>query len=75
MSLGISLGMSLGAEVGASVGPVVLVGNVDVGLAPGPHAAAIASVSVEPRISRILFKAQSSLVPQNKKKRPQVAVP
>ena len=55
-----SLGMSLGADVGASVGPVVFVGNDEVVPAPGPHAAAIASVSVAPKIIRILFKAQSS---------------
>ena len=68
-----SLGRLLGIDVGASVGPVVLVGNDDVGLAPGPQAAAIASVITPPRIRRILFKAQSSLETQRKKR--QVAVP
>jgi hypothetical protein len=52
--------MSLGADVGASVGPVVFAGNDDVVPAPGPQAAAVASVRAAPRISRILFKAQSS---------------
>jgi len=72
MSLGISLGISLGVGasvgislgVGASVGPVVLTGNDDVLPAFWPQAAAMVSVSVAPRIRRILFKAQSSLVPQ-----------
>ena len=62
MVLGSSLGMVLGIDVGASVGPVVLVGKVGLLPAPGPHAAAIESVRTAPRINRILFKAQSSLV-------------
>ena len=65
-SLGMVLGISLGIDVGASVGPVVLVGKVGLLPAPGPHAAAIESVRTAPRINRILFKAQSSLVRQRR---------